>query len=274
MYRTVYRTECRDAFSSSTLIQLSYVPEHDVISAVLSELANIRTPAALLGGAALGTIFVGPNKTANKRLHLLYTALSTTAFALQLVCVLCSTVRSDNLMRRRGGQASPGISSQYFYLSYLDVSSTARRLFRSDFNLPMLVGCCGGNSSFDYGCSSGINGPMFCFTSIIKQRAGTRLHSSRGFALEETRLGKRKPESLLYTQIFRLYRATPTVHPMPPESTSSSRQNPTILFSLKYENNLVVHSYPTTAKPLKARDSVYFSGMFRLPQSLVFYQLR
>lgn len=67
--------------------------EHNVLSGVLAELANIRTPAALLGGAALGTMFIVPKPGGNKRLHLLYTALSTSAFVLQLVCVLCSTVR-------------------------------------------------------------------------------------------------------------------------------------------------------------------------------------
>lgn len=66
--------------------------EHNVLSGVLAELANIRTPAALLGGAALGTMFIVPKPGGNKRLHLLYTALSTSAFVLQLVCVLCSTL--------------------------------------------------------------------------------------------------------------------------------------------------------------------------------------
>lgn len=68
--------------------------EHNVISGVLAELANIRTPAALLGGAALGTMFVQLKPGGNKRLHLIYTMLSTSAFSLQLVCVLCSTVRA------------------------------------------------------------------------------------------------------------------------------------------------------------------------------------
>lgn len=71
---------------------LPALAEHNVIAGVLAELANIRTPAALLGGAALGTMFVGMKPGGNKRLQLLYTALSTSAFALQLVCVLCSTV--------------------------------------------------------------------------------------------------------------------------------------------------------------------------------------
>ncbi|CAN0163330.1 unnamed protein product, partial [Ectocarpus sp. 8 AP-2014] len=47
--------------------------EHNVIAGVLGELANIRTPAALLGGAALGTMFIQPKADANRRLHLLYT---------------------------------------------------------------------------------------------------------------------------------------------------------------------------------------------------------
>eukprot|EP00904_Undaria_pinnatifida_P003271 jgi/Undpi1/12945/HiC_scaffold_7.g02611.m1 len=66
--------------------------EHNVLSGVLAELANIRTPAALLGGAALGTMFIAPKPGSNRRLHLLYTALATSAFTLQLVCVLCSTL--------------------------------------------------------------------------------------------------------------------------------------------------------------------------------------
>ncbi|CAM9868808.1 unnamed protein product [Ectocarpus sp. 12 AP-2014] len=45
--------------------------EHNVIAGVLGELANIRTPAALLGGAALGTMFFQPKADANRRLHLL-----------------------------------------------------------------------------------------------------------------------------------------------------------------------------------------------------------
>lgn len=76
----------------STLETLPHA-EHNVISGVLSELGNIRTPAALLGGAALGTMFVPLKRDGNKRLHLLYTFLSTSAFSLQLVCVLCATVR-------------------------------------------------------------------------------------------------------------------------------------------------------------------------------------
>ena len=68
--------------------------EVNVISGVLAELANIRTPAALLGGAALGTMFVQLKPGRNKRLGLIYTMLSTSAFSLQLVCVLCSTVRT------------------------------------------------------------------------------------------------------------------------------------------------------------------------------------
>lgn len=81
--------------SSSSLLLLFYFScaEHNVLSGVLAELANIRTPAALLGGAALGTMFIAPKPGGNRRLHLLYTALSTSAFVLQLVCVLCSTVR-------------------------------------------------------------------------------------------------------------------------------------------------------------------------------------
>jgi len=80
-------------------------PEHNVISGVLAELANIRTPSALLGGAALGTMFVQLKPGGNKRLHLLYTLLSTSAFSLQLVCVLCSTVRQA---RRGPGQWGRG----------------------------------------------------------------------------------------------------------------------------------------------------------------------
>lgn len=72
--------------------------EHNVLSGVLAELANIRTPAALLGGAALGTMFIAPKPGSNRRLHLLYTALATSAFTLQLVCVLCSTVRDKTLL--------------------------------------------------------------------------------------------------------------------------------------------------------------------------------
>lgn len=70
-----------------------HVTEHNVLAGVLAELGNVRTPAALLGGAALGTMFVPPKPGGNRRLHLLYTLLSTSAFTLQLVCVLSSTVR-------------------------------------------------------------------------------------------------------------------------------------------------------------------------------------
>lgn len=66
----------------------------------MAELANIRTPAALLGGAALGIMFISPKPGGNPRLHLLYTALATWAFSLQLVCVLCSTVREENKYRK------------------------------------------------------------------------------------------------------------------------------------------------------------------------------
>lgn len=81
-------------FESETLSHFELSPETNVLSGVLAELANIRTPAALLGGAALGTMFVQLKPGGNKRLHLIYTMLSTSAFSLQLVCVMCSTVRT------------------------------------------------------------------------------------------------------------------------------------------------------------------------------------
>ncbi|CAM9690958.1 unnamed protein product [Ectocarpus sp. 13 AM-2016] len=84
--------------------------EHNVIAGVLGELANIRTPAALLGGAALGTMFFQPKADANRRLHLLYTLLSTSAFALQLVCVLCSTLTYTAIASRPEAIAISAIS--------------------------------------------------------------------------------------------------------------------------------------------------------------------
>ncbi|CAM9268407.1 unnamed protein product [Scytosiphon promiscuus] len=84
--------------------------EHNVISGVLAELGNIRTPAALLGGAALGTMFVPLKRDGNKRLHLLYTVLSTSAFSLQLVCVLCSTLSSTAIASRPEAMAVSAIS--------------------------------------------------------------------------------------------------------------------------------------------------------------------
>ncbi|CAM9856348.1 unnamed protein product, partial [Discosporangium mesarthrocarpum] len=64
----------------------------NVLGGVLAELANIRTPAALLGGAALGTMFIGLKPGTNPRLRLIYTSLATISFSLQLTCVLCSTL--------------------------------------------------------------------------------------------------------------------------------------------------------------------------------------
>eukprot|EP00903_Cladosiphon_okamuranus_P017325 g15962.t1 len=84
--------------------------EVNVISGVLAELANIRTPAALLGGAALGTMFVQLKPDVNKRLHLLYTMLSTSAFSLQLVCVLCSTLTYTSVASRPEAMAVSAIS--------------------------------------------------------------------------------------------------------------------------------------------------------------------
>ncbi|CAB1101375.1 unnamed protein product [Ectocarpus sp. CCAP 1310/34] len=84
--------------------------EHNVIAGVLGELANIRTPAALLGGAALGTMFFQPKADANRRLHLLYTLLSTSAFSLQLVCVLCSTLTYTSIASRPEAIAISAIS--------------------------------------------------------------------------------------------------------------------------------------------------------------------
>ncbi|CAM9999909.1 unnamed protein product, partial [Ectocarpus fasciculatus] len=84
--------------------------EQNVLSGVLGELANIRTPAALLGGAALRTMFFQPKPDANKRLHLLYTLLSTSAFSLQLVCVLCSTLTYTSIASRPEAMAISAIS--------------------------------------------------------------------------------------------------------------------------------------------------------------------
>ncbi|CAM9350746.1 unnamed protein product [Ectocarpus sp. 4 AP-2014] len=88
----------------------THLYKHNVIAGVLGELANIRTPAALLGGAALGTMFFQPKADANRRLHLLYTLLSTSAFSLQLVCVLCSTLTYTSIASRPEAIAISAIS--------------------------------------------------------------------------------------------------------------------------------------------------------------------
>lgn len=98
------------AANTAALLMRGGSVEMNVLGGVLAELANIRTPAALLGGAALGTMFLPVQPGRNPRLHLIYTALSTSAFSLQLVCVLCSTLTYTSAASRGTAMATSAVA--------------------------------------------------------------------------------------------------------------------------------------------------------------------
>ncbi|CAM9895280.1 unnamed protein product [Chrysoparadoxa australica] len=86
--------------------------EHNVMGEALAELANIRTPAALLAGAALGLVFVNIPKDTNKRLRLLYMQLSITTATLELATILTTTISATKL-------AAIGTATGYSAVQYL-----------------------------------------------------------------------------------------------------------------------------------------------------------